>query len=1052
MNFSAPFIHRPVATTLLTIGLMLIGTVALYLLPIAPLPRVDIPTIKIRAVLPGASPETMAVSVTKPLEHFLGRIAGITEMTSVSGQGKSKIVLQFDLQRDINGAARDVQAALNAAQSLLPRGMPTNPSYRKVNPADAPVMILGLTSDTMTSGQMYDVASTIIAQKLSQLRGVGEVEIGGSSLPAVRVELNPKPLNNYGIKFENVRKAIVGANANLPQGSLEQGDSHWQINVDGQAKTAEQYLPIIVGYNNNGTSVKLGDVANVVDSVRDIRNAGLANSKSAVLVIIRREPNANIIKTVDSISKILPTLQASIPSALNVEVMMERTSTVRASMRDAGHTLIIAVILVTLVVLLFLRNARAALIPMVAVPVSLVSTFSVMYLLNYNLDNLSLMALTIVVGFVVDDTIVVLENITRHIENGLSPKAAALVGAKEVSSTVFSMTLVLISVFIPMLLMGGYVGLFVREFAVTLSVAILISLVVALTTAPMMCAYLLKSAPKQNKDQSKLQHGYLYQWSERGLDALLRGYASSLTWVLKHTRFTLLILLATILLNVYLYAHISKGYFPVQDTGQITGSLQGDQTISFTKMNEKLADFIELIAADPAVENVVGFTGGGQRNAGDVFIMLKPLSVRKQNATEVVKRLRAKINNVAGASLFLKPVQDIRMGGRRSRSSYQYTIQSDDLAQLRLWEPRIRQALAKLPELIDVDIAVQNKALQTTLYVDRDIAARMGITAKDIDTLLKNAFSQRSVSTIYQPLNQYRVVMGIAPEYAQSPQALKHLYLTSRQGKIVPLTMVASYQQNVTALSVSHFAQLPATTISFNRAEGISLSEATQAINRAMRNLAVPTTVRGSYQGSAKAFKKMLKQQPILVLAAFLTLYIVLGVLYESLIHPLTILSTLPSAGVGALLALMLFDSDFNVIAMIGIFMLVGIVMKNAIMMIDFALASQRTGNISPKDAIFEACLLRFRPILMTSLAALLAAIPLALGQGDGAEMRQPLGIAIGGGLIMSQLLTLYTTPVVYIYLDRFGTWLRRFRHVDKQTKSAKSIKAENNLLENSTP
>ena len=1043
MNFSATFIHRPVATTLLTIGLMLVGAVALYLLPIAPLPRVDIPTIKVRAALPGASPETMAVSVTKPLEHFLGRIAGITEMTSVSGQGRSKIVLQFDLQRDINGAARDVQAALNAAQSLLPRGMPTNPSYSKVNPADAPVMILGLTSKTMTPGQMYDVASTIIAQKLSQLRGVGEVEIGGSSLPAVRVEINPKPLNNYGIKFENVRKAIAGANANVPQGSLEQGDDHWQINVDGQAKNAQQYLPIIVGFNDKGTAVRLADVANVVDSVRDIRNAGLANGKPAVLVIIRREPNANIIKTVDSITEILPQLKASIPAALNVDVMMERTSTVRASMRDAGHTLIIAVILVTLVVLLFLRNARAALVPMVAVPVSLISTFSVMYLLNYNLDNLSLMALTIVVGFVVDDTIVVLENITRHIENGLTPKAAALVGAKEVSSTVFSMTLVLIAVFIPMLLMGGYVGLFVREFAVTLSVAILISLVVALTTAPMMCAYLLKG----NDKQKPRQHGYIYQWSERGVNALLRGYETSLTWVLKHTRFTLLLLLATILLNVYLYVHISKGYFPVQDTGQITGNLQGEQTISFSKMKEKLADFIDIIAADPAVENVVGFTGGGQRNDGDVFIMLKPLSVRKQNATEVVKRLRAKIANIAGASLYLKPVQDIRMGGRRSRSSYQYTIQSDDLEQLRLWEPRIRQALAKLPELIDVDTAVQNKALQTTIYVDREVAARFGITAKDIDTLLKNAFSQRAVSTIYQPLNQYRVVMGIAPEYAQSPQALSHLYLRSKQGKIVPLTMVASYKQNVAALSVSHFAQLPATTISFNRAEGVSLSEATQAINRAMRNLAVPTTVRGSYQGSAKAFKKMLKQQPILVLAAFLTLYIVLGILYESLIHPLTILSTLPSAGIGALLALMLFKSDFNVIAMIGIFMLVGIVMKNAIMMIDFALVSQRSRQVSPKDAIFEACLLRFRPILMTSLAALLAAIPLALGQGDGAEMRQPLGIAIGGGLIMSQLLTLYTTPVVYIYLDRFGTWLSTLRTHYKKDEEAK---ADKNLLENS--
>lgn len=1023
MSFSKPFIDRPVATTLLTIGMMLVGAVALYLLPIAPLPRVDIPTIKVRASLPGASPETMAAAITIPLERSLGRIAGITEMTSSSTLGKTKIVLQFDFSRDINGAARDVQAALNAAQSLLPAGLPTNPSYSKVNPADAPVMILGLTSATMTQGQMYDVASTVIAQKLSQLKGVGEVQIGGSSLPAVRVELNPQPMHQYGIKFKDIEKAIDASNSNRPQGSLEKGDKHWQISVNSQAKTASEYMPVIVGYSNGGSTVQLNDVANVVDSVQDLRNAGLANDKPAVLVIIRRQPNANIIETVESVTKLLPTLRASLPAAINVDVMMERTSTVRASMRDAGETLVLAVILVTLVVLLFLRDARAALVPIVAVPVSLISTFSVMYLLDYNLDNLSLMALTIVVGFVVDDTIVVLENVMRHIENGLSPKDAAIVGAKEVSSTVLSMTLVLIAVFLPMLLMGGYVGLFVREFAVTLSVAIVISLVVALTTAPMMCAQLLKSAEPARK------HGYLYQFSERGFSALLRGYQHSLRWVLKHPAFTMLVLLATIFLNAYLYVIIPKGYFPQQDTGQLTGSIQGDQSASFTMMEQKLTAFIDIVRADPAVESVVGFTGGAERNTGELFVMLKPLQERGISAFELVNRLREPLAKVPGASLILKPVQDIRMGGKRSRSSYEYTIQSDDLDTLREWEPRIRQVLAKLPELIDVDTDEQSKGLQTTLTIDRDTAARFGISAKQINTVLNKAFSQRHVSTIYQPLNQYHVVMGIASEYAQSPDALDHLYLTGSEGDIVPLSLIAKHQQTETALNVNHYSLLPAMTISFNRAPGISLSEATKAIKLAMADIGVPSTVRGSFQGSAKAFKKMLDDQPILILAAFLTLYIVLGVLYESLIHPLTILSTLPSAGVGALLALMLFDTDFNVIAMIGIFMLVGIVMKNAIMMIDFALEAQRNSNATPQEAIFEACILRFRPILMTSLAALLAAIPLALGQGDGAEMRQPLGISIGGGLIMSQLLTLYTTPVVYLYLDRFSSWLKTLRN-----------------------
>lgn len=1019
MNLSAPFVNRPVATTLLTIGLMLVGALAFLLLPVSPLPSVDIPTIKVSASLPGASPETMAAAVTLPLERSLGRISGITEMTSSSVLGSARIVLQFDLDRDINGAARDVQAALNAASSQLPAGMSANPDYRKVNPADAPVMILGLTSNTMTQGQIYDAASTIIAQKLSQLKGVGEVEIGGSSLPAVRVELNPQALHQYGIGFDNVRTAIAAANSNLPQGALEDGERHWQVSSNGQARSAAEYLPVIMGYSKSGASVKLADVANVVNSVQDLRNAGSANGKPAVLVIIKREPNANIIETVRSVTKLLPTLRTSVPAAIDVAVMMERTSTVRASLRDAAYTLVLAVILVILVVLLFLRNGRAALIPGVAVPVSMIGTFAVMYLLDFSLNNLSLMALTIAVGFIVDDTIVVLENVSRHIENGVSPKQAALIGAKEVGSTVLAMSLVLIAVFIPMLFMGGYVGLFVREFVVTLVVAVLISLVVALTTAPMMCARLLKPTEAEGR------HGRLYQWSERGFAALLRTYERSLVWTLGHAPLTMLILLATICLNVYLYVIIPKGFFPNQDTGQLTGRIQGDQSISFQLMQKKLADFIDIVRADRAVENVVGYTGGAQRNTGSVFVTLKPLSERKESADKVVTRLRARLANEPGATLILTPVQDIRVGGRQSRSSNQYTIQADDLDVLRLWEPRIRQALAQQPELLDVDTDDQSKGLQTSLIVDRDAAARLGISPKQIDTVLNDAFAQRSVSTIYVPLNQYRVVMGVAPEYAQSPEALDRLLISGPEGKQVPLSILARHMQTETSLQVNHHSQLAASTISFNLPKGVSLSKATQVIERTMREIGVPTSVRGGFQGSARAFREVLDNQPILILAAFLTLYIVLGVLYESLIHPLTILSTLPSAGVGALLALMLFRTDFSVIAMIGIFMLIGIVMKNAIMMIDFALDAQRSSAVAPREAIFQACLMRFRPILMTSLAALLAAIPLALGHGDGAEMRQPLGIAIGGGLIMSQLLTLYTTPVVYLYLDRFNIWAR---------------------------
>ncbi len=1021
MNISALFIHRPVATTLLSIGVILVGLVALYFLPISPLPHVDIPTIEVKAKLAGASPETMEASVTIPLERALGRISGITEMSSRSTQGKTRIVLRFELDRDINGAARDVQAALNVAQDQLPSGLEVRPSYNKVNPADEPVMILGLTSDTLTQSQMYDLASTVISQKISKLKGVGEVEITGSSLPAVRVELNPQALSQYGIALNSVRRAISLANSNRPQGVIEGIEHHWQIASNSQASSADDYKPVIVGYSENGTAVQLADVANVVDSVKDPHTAGSANGKPAVLIIIRRASSANIIKTVDSISRLLPKIKSTLPAALNVDVMMERTSTIRTSLHDAGYTLIFAVILVILVVFVFLRNIRASIVPLVAVPVSLIGTFAVMYLLDYTLNTLSLMALTIVVGFVVDDTIVVLENISRHIEAGVPPKKAALIGTKEVIPTVLSMTLVLIAVFIPMLFLGGYVGLFVREFAVTLTVAIAISFIVALTTAPMLSALFIKPV-------SPLQrHGFLYRCSEGAFDILQQGYRQSLQWVLHHSLLTLFILFITIFLNVYLFTVIPKGYFPEQDTGQISGRIYAEKSSSFKMMENYLTRFIEIIRADPAVENVVGYTGGGQSNRGSLFIMLKPSAERKANAKEIVARVGKQITEkVPGAGYKLTPIQYIRTGGHQSKGSSELTLLADGVDILRLWEPRIRQALAKLSELRDIDINDQTKGWQTILIVDHDAAARLGITPKQLDGMLHDAFSQSSVSIIYKAQNQYRVVMGLAAEFTQSPQILDKLYITRSNGEFVPLSLIAHYKQIQVPLRVKHFNQQASISISYNRASGVSRSEATHAIERALNDIVLPNSIHSGYQGAARAFKQLSDEQPVLFLAAIITLYIVLGMLYESFIHPFTILSTLPSAGVGALLALMLLKNDFNVIAMIGIFMLIGIVMKNAIMMVDFALNVQRKSNIKPEEAIFQACLLRFRPIMMTTFAALLAAIPLAIGQGDGAEMRQPLGIAIGGGLIMSQLLTLYTTPVVYLYLDRFSSWGRR--------------------------
>ncbi len=1015
MNFSAPFINRPVATTLLTLGVALAGVVAFNLLPVAPLPQVDFPTISVEASLPGASPETMAATVATPLERSLGRIAGITEMTSTSSLGSTRVILQFDLDRDIDGAARDVQAAINAARGLLPTGLPSNPTYHKVNPADAPVMILALTSSTMTQGQMYDAADTIIAQKLSQVRGVGQVRVGGSALPAVRVELNPAALNKYGIGLEDVRAAIAATNANRPKGAVEEGDRHWQIYANDQATTAADYLPLIVSYRQ-GAAVRLADVAEVRDSVQDLRNAGLANGKPAVLVILYKQPGANILDTVDGVRALLPALRASIPSAIDLTVALDRTPTIRASLHDVERTLMISTALVIMVVFLFLRNARATLIPSVAVPVSLIGTFGVMYLAGFSLDSLSLMALTIATGFVVDDAIVVLENVSRHIEKGVPPMQAALAGAREVGFTVLSMSLSLIAVFLPILLMGGIIGRLFREFAVTLSAAILVSLAVSLTTTPMMCARLLKP-------ESASAHGRFYRASERAFAALLGWYEKSLAWALRHGRFMMLLLLGTVCLNVYLYVIVPKGFFPQQDTGRLIGFIQADQSISFQAMRRKLTDFTGIIRHDPAVESVVGFTGGSRVNSGFMFISLKPLAQRKLSADRVIARLRGKLAREPGANLYLQSAQDIRMGGRPGNAEYQYTLQADELDELRSWGPRVLQAMSRLPELTDVNTDQQDKGLQTTLVIDRDTAARLGVTPKLLDATLNDAFGQRLVSTIYNPLNQYRVVMEAAPRYWQSPAALNNVYVSTSGGAQVPLSAFARFEPTNTALGVNHQGQFVATTISFNLAHGVSLSAATRAIDDALDRIGVPTSIHGSFQGTARAFQDSLNSQPWLILAALLTVYIVLGILYESYVHPITILSTLPSAGVGAILALLAFHIEFSVIALIGVILLIGIVKKNAIMMIDFALDAERRHGLGPEQAIFQACLLRFRPIMMTTMAALLGAVPLAIGFGEGAELRRPLGVAIVGGLIMSQLLTLYTTPVVYVYLDRFRLW-----------------------------
>ncbi|MEK0248809.1 multidrug efflux RND transporter permease subunit MdtC [Raoultella sp. BAC10a-01-01] len=1012
MKFFALFIYRPVATILISLAITLCGILGFRLLPVAPLPQVDFPVIMISASLPGASPETMASSVATPLERSLGRIAGVNEMTSSSSLGSTRIIMEFNFDRDINGAARDVQAAINAAQSLLPSGMPSRPTYRKANPSDSPIMILTLTSDTYSQGELYDFASTQLAQTIAQIDGVGDVDVGGSSLPAVRVDLNPQALFNQGVSLDAVRTAIDSANVRRPQGALEDSSHRWQVQTNDELKTAAEYQPIIVHYSN-GAAVRLGDVANISDSVQDVRNAGMTNAKPAILLMIRKLPEANIIQTVDSIRARLPELQKTIPAAIDLQIAQDRTPTIRASLEEVEQTLVISVALVILVVFLFLRSGRATLIPAVAVavPVSLIGTFAAMYLCDFSLNNLSLMALTIATGFVVDDAIVVLENISRHLEAGMKPLQAALQGSREVGFTVLSMSLSLVAVFLPLLLMGGLPGRLLREFAVTLSVAIGISLAVSLTLTPMMCGWLLKSGkphePTRNRGFGRL------------LVAIQGGYGKSLRWVLKHSRMTGLVLLGTIALSIWLYISIPKTFFPEQDTGVLMGGIQADQSISFQAMRGKLQDFMKIIREDPAVDNVTGFTGGSRVNSGMMFITLKSRDQRHETAQEIIDRLRKKLAKEPGANLFLMAVQDIRVGGRQANASYQYTLLSDDLAALREWEPKIRKALAALPELADVNSDQQDNGAEMDLLYDRDTMSRLGISVQDANSLLNNAFGQRQISTIYQPLNQYKVVMEVDPVYTQDVSALDKMFVINSEGKPIPLSYFAKWQPANAPLSVNHQGLSAASTISFNLPTGKSLSEASDAINRAMTQLGVPSSVRGSFAGTAQVFQQTMNSQIILILAAIATVYIVLGILYESYVHPLTILSTLPSAGVGALLALELFGAPFSLIALIGIMLLIGIVKKNAIMMVDFALEAQRNGNLPPEEAIFQACLLRFRPIMMTTLAALFGALPLVLSGGDGSELRQPLGITIVGGLVVSQLLTLYTTPVVYLFFDR---------------------------------
>ena len=1023
MSLSSPFIHRPVATVLLTVAIALAGAVAFKLLPVSPLPQIDFPTISVQANLPGASPEIMASSVATPLERQLGHIAGVTEMTSASYLGSTSVTLQFELNRDIDAAARDVQAAINAARGYLPANLPNNPTYRKVNPADAPIMIVAVTSDVYDQGQLYDAATTILQQKLSQIQGVGQVVVGGSSLPAVRVDVNPTQLNATGLVLEDVRNMLSQQNAHIATGQLSNDTTTSDISTNDQLLKAAEYRPLIVGYNN-GAAIRLSDIANVQDSVENLRSAGLSNGKPCALVIVFRQPGANIIDTVDGVRAALPQLKASIQSAIDLTVVTDQTTTIRASVRDVERTLIISIGLVIMVVFVFLRNPRATLIPAVVVPVSLIGTFGVMYLCDYSLDNLSLMALTISTGFVVDDAIVVIENVMRHLEEGMQPMQAALLGAKEIGFTVLSISISLVAVFTPLLLMGGIVGRLFREFAVTLSVAILVSLVVSLTTTPMLCSRLLKTRAADD-------HGRLYLASERFFNWILSLYERSLTWVLRHPLPMLLLLLITIALNVYLIMVVPKGFFPQQDTGRLAGGIQGAQDSSFVAMRQRMARFVDIIRADPAVANVVAFTGSGggtTTNTGRMFIALKPLEERKISADEIIRRLRRQLATVEGASLFLQSTQDLRVGGRGGNAQYQYTIQSENLDDLVKWGPILLDQLRKVATVTDVNSDQQNSGLQASLEYDRATAMRLGITPDEIDGTLYDAFGQRQVSTMFTTLNQYHVVMEVEPQFWQSPEGLKHIYLRSTSGGVVPLSAVARYTPATAPLAVNHQGQFPSVTFSFNLAPGVALSDAVEAINETEASIGMPATIRGSFSGTAQAFQSSLASEPVLIAAALLAVYIVLGILYESYVHPVTILSTLPSASVGAVLALLLMRMDLSLIALIGIILLIGIVKKNAIMMIDFALAAERGENKSSRDAIFQACMLRFRPIMMTTLAALFGALPLALGTGTGSELRRPLGISIIGGLLVSQMLTLFTTPVVYLYLDRLRIYVASLR------------------------
>jgi multidrug efflux pump len=1031
MNFSAIFIHRPVATTLITIAIVLSGIIAFKILPIAALPQVDFPTIQVSAGLPGADPETMATSVAAPLERQFGRIAGVTEMTSTSFRGTTNITMQFDLNRNIDGAARDVQAAINAARGFLPPNLPNNPTYRKVNPADAPILIFTLQSDEINTPQLYDAASSIMQQKLSQVKGVGQVIVGGSSLPAVRVEVNPLALNKYGISLADVRGVLASTNVNKPKGQVSDDTKTWEIQANDQLRKAVQYRQVIVSYRA-GAAVRLSDVANVEDSVEDVQTMGIMNGKPSVMVMIFRQPGANIIETVDSLRDLLPQLAASLPGSVKLSVIQDRTPPIRGSLKEVEKSLIISAILVILVVFGFLRHIRSTIIPAVAVGVSLIGTFGIMYLCGYSLDNLSLMALTIATGFVVDDAIVVLENITRYQEKGLSPMEAALRGSKEITFTVLSMSISLVAVFIPILLMGGMVGRLFREFAVTLSAAIMVSLLVSLTTTPMMCALLLKP-------EKSYTHSRLYRISENIFNWMRNFYDVTLRWALRRSRFIFGLTVATFIVNICLFFIVPKGFFPEMDTGRLRGSIQAEQDISFQAMKAKLATVVNIIKEDPDVVYVLGYTGGGRggsaANTASMFITLKPFEQRKSSLSEIMSRLRKKLAGQPGAPTYLQPVQDLRVGGRGGTALYQYTLQAAEVSELYTWGPRILQKMRTLPELVDVSSDQQVKGLQVELAIDRDTASRLGITASMIDNALYDAFGQRQVSIIYTLLNQYRVVMVVEPRFWQSPDTLKEIYIKSVKGAMVPLSAFTKFERTATSLAVPHQGQFPSVTISFNLTPKVPLGNAVASIERAEREMGFPSNIRGSFSGTAQAFKDSVANQPFLILAALVTVYIVLGMLYESYIHPITILSTLPSAGVGALLALLLCRMELNLIGLIGLFLLIGLVKKNGIMMVDFALETERKEGKTPEDAIYEACLLRFRPIMMTTMAALLGALPLALGTGVGSELRRPMGITIVGGLIISQMLTLYTTPVMYLYLERFRLWCKGKKSISPMSR-----------------